>query len=75
MAVGDIRQIEPNIHVGVKYMRFMMDQFYVKEPMDRLNKDLFTFASYNASPGGIQQLRGLAAKRVWIPTCGLTMLS
>ncbi|HWT79200.1 MAG TPA: transglycosylase SLT domain-containing protein, partial [Candidatus Methylomirabilis sp.] len=63
MAVGDIRQIEPNIHAGVKYMRFMMDQFYAKEPMDRLNKGLFTFASYNAGPGRIQQLRGLAAKR------------
>ena len=24
--VGDITQVEPNIHAGVKYMRFMMDQ-------------------------------------------------
>ena len=63
LAVGDIRQIEPNIHAGVKYMRFMMDQFYANEPMDRLNKGLFTFASYNAGPGRMQQLRKLAAKR------------
>lgn len=63
MAVGDIAQIEPNIHAGVKYMRFMMDQFYANEPMDRLNKGLFTFASYNAGPGRMQQLRKLATKR------------
>jgi membrane-bound lytic murein transglycosylase MltF len=63
MAVGDITQIEPNIQAGVKYMRFMMDQFYANEPMDRLNKGLFTFASYNAGPGRMQQLRALAAKR------------
>ena len=63
LAVGDITQIEPNIHAGVKYMRFMMDQFYANEPMDRLNKGLFTFASYNAGPGRMQQLRKLAAKR------------
>jgi membrane-bound lytic murein transglycosylase MltF len=63
MAVGDITQIEANIHAGVKYMRFMMDQFYANEPMDRLNKGLFTFASYNAGPGRLQQLRKLAAKR------------
>ncbi len=63
MAVGDITQIEPNIHAGVKYMRFMMDQFYANEPMNRLNKGLFTFAAYNAGPGRIQQLRNLAAKR------------
>ena len=63
MNVGDIRQIEPNIHAGVKYMRFMMDQFYANEPMDKLNKGLFTFASYNAGPGRMQQLRREAAKR------------
>jgi membrane-bound lytic murein transglycosylase MltF len=55
LAVGDITQMEPNIHAGVKYMRFMMDQFYANEPMDRLNKGLFTFASYNAGPGRLQQ--------------------
>ncbi|HSD50762.1 MAG TPA: transglycosylase SLT domain-containing protein, partial [Candidatus Methylomirabilis sp.] len=63
LAVGDITQIEPNIHAGVKYMRFMMNQFYANEPMDPLNKGLFTFASYNAGPGRLQQLRKLAAKR------------
>jgi len=63
MAVGDITQLEPNIHAGVKYIRFMMDQFYANEPIDRLNKGLFTFAAYNAGPGRIQQLRKLAAKR------------
>ena len=25
--VGDITQVEPNIHAGIKYMRFMMDQY------------------------------------------------
>jgi membrane-bound lytic murein transglycosylase MltF len=61
--VGDVRQLEPNIHAGVKYMRFMMDQYYKDEPMDRLNKGLFTFASYNAGPGRIRRLRKEAAER------------
>ena len=51
LKVGDITQIEPNIHAGVKYMRFMMDQYFKDEPMDDLNKGLMTFASYNAGPG------------------------
>jgi membrane-bound lytic murein transglycosylase MltF len=63
LKVGDITQLEPNVHAGVKYIRFMMDQFYAKEPMDALNKSLFTFASYNAGPGRIKQMRELAAKR------------
>jgi membrane-bound lytic murein transglycosylase MltF len=63
LKVGDITKLEPNIHGGVKYMRFMIDQYYAKEPMDDLNKALFTFASYNAGPGRIRQLRREAEKR------------
>jgi membrane-bound lytic murein transglycosylase MltF len=61
--VGDIRLTEPNIHAGVKYIRFMIDQYYKDEPMDDLNKGLFAFASYNAGAGRIQQLRKEAEKR------------
>jgi membrane-bound lytic murein transglycosylase MltF len=63
LKVGDISQIEPNIHGGVKYMRFMMDQYYKDEPMDNLNKALMTFASYNAGPGRVRQLRRETEKR------------
>jgi membrane-bound lytic murein transglycosylase MltF len=61
--VGDITQLEPNIHAGVKYVRFMMDQYYKDDPMDPLNKGLMTFASYNAGPGRIRQLRAETKKR------------
>jgi membrane-bound lytic murein transglycosylase MltF len=63
MKVGDITKLEPNVHAGVKYIRFMMDQYFANEPMDALNKGLFTFAAYNAGPGRIKQLRERAAKR------------
>ena len=63
LAVGDVKQLDPNIHAGVKYMRFMIDRYYKDEPMDALNKGLFTFASYNAGPARIRQLRQEAAKR------------
>jgi membrane-bound lytic murein transglycosylase MltF len=61
--VGDIRQLEPNVHAGIKYMRFMMDRYYRDEPMDAQNKLLFTFASYNAGPGKLRQLRREASQR------------
>jgi membrane-bound lytic murein transglycosylase MltF len=63
LAVGDIRQIEANIHAGVKYVRFMMDTYFKGEPMDELNKGLMTFAAYNAGPGRLRQLRQEAAKK------------
>jgi membrane-bound lytic murein transglycosylase MltF len=63
MKVGDITQVESNIHAGVKYMHSLMDRYYANEPMDKLNKGLFTFAAYNAGPGRINQLRREAAKQ------------
>jgi len=63
MRVGDITQIEPNIHAGVKFLRAMMNEYYASEPMDQLNSGLFTFAAYNAGPGRIRGLRKLAAQR------------
>ncbi len=63
LKVGDITQIDANIHAGVKYMRFMMDQYFTDEPMDNLNKGLMTFASYNAGPGRVRQLRREARER------------
>lgn len=61
--VGDITETEANIHAGIKYMRFMMDQYYKDEPMTEMNKMLMTFASYNAGPGRVRRLRREAAAR------------
>ena len=63
MNVGDITQTEANIHAGVKYMRWMIDHYYGDEPMTKLDKALFAFASYNAGAGRISQLRREAARR------------
>jgi len=61
--VGDINEVEANINAGVKYMRWMIDNYFGKEPMTNLDKALFAFASYNAGAGRISQLRREAAKR------------
>ena len=63
MNVGNITQTEANIHAGIKYMRFMIDRYYEKEPMTKLDKALFAFASYNAGPARVRQLRQEAARR------------
>jgi membrane-bound lytic murein transglycosylase MltF len=63
MKVGDIHQAEANINAGIKYMRFMINRYYANEPMTDLNKALFTFASYNAGPARVAQLRQEAKRR------------
>ena len=63
LRVGDISQLEPNIHAGIKYIRTMVDRNFANEPMDDINKMLFAFAAYNAGPGRVRQLRREAAAR------------
>jgi membrane-bound lytic murein transglycosylase MltF len=63
MRVGDIHNIEPNIHAGVKYMRFVEDTYFDEQSLDPTVRALFSFASYNAGPKRIQDLRKEAAKR------------
>ena len=63
LKVGNIAQLEPNIHAGVKYIRTIVDRYYANEPMDDLNRVLFAFAAYNAGPARVRQLRREAAAR------------
>jgi membrane-bound lytic murein transglycosylase MltF len=63
LRVGDVTQLEPNIHAGTKYIRSLIDRHYAGEPIDDLNKMLFAFAAYNAGPGRLRQLRREAASR------------
>lgn len=65
--VGDIRKMDPNINAGIKYMRWMIDQYYGDEPMTALDKVLFSFASYNAGPARIARLRAETRKRGFNP--------
>jgi len=62
MGIRDIEKLENNIHAGVKYMRFIVDEYYKDEPMDLLNRGCFAFASYNAGPTKISKLRKKAAE-------------
>src|SRR5262245_17091846 len=70
MKVGDIRQLDPNIHAGVKYTRFLVDKYFAHESMDDLNKVLFAFGAYNAGPGRVRGLRKQAADQGLDPTSG-----
>jgi len=67
VGIPDIEIMEKNIHAGVKYLRFMRDRYFEKEPMDKLNKMLFSFASYNAGPAKVGRLRTRAKKAGFDP--------
>jgi membrane-bound lytic murein transglycosylase MltF len=63
LRVGDIHQLEPNIHGGAKYMNQLMTRHFADAKFSEQDRTLFAFASYNAGPGTISRMRGEAAKR------------
>lgn len=54
---------ERNIEAGVKYLRYIADQLEDEGAMDRVDRGLFAFASYNAGPARVGQLRRKARAR------------
>lgn len=63
LKVGDIRQVEPNIHAGTKYMDQLMTRYFQGAHFSQDVRPLFAFAAYNAGPGNIAKMRREAAAR------------
>jgi membrane-bound lytic murein transglycosylase MltF len=72
LSVGDITQVEPNIHGGAKYMDHLMRNYFPDAKFSEANRTLFAFASYNAGPGNISKMRKEASRRGLDPTSGST---
>lgn len=60
LKVGDIRNIESNVHAGTKYMDLLMSKYFKGSKFNDENRALFALASYNAGPGNIAKMRRLA---------------
>lgn len=67
MKVGNIKELEPNIHAGIKYHRWLIDRYFKKDEMDTFNRELFAFAAYNAGPRRVIDLRNTAKQRGYDP--------
>jgi len=59
--IPNIHLVEPNIHAGAKYLRFLVDQYFDEPGIDNVNRHLFAFAAYNGGPNRIARLRREAA--------------
>jgi membrane-bound lytic murein transglycosylase MltF len=67
LKVGDIRQVEPNIHAGAKYMDTLINVYFPDAHLDEANRTLFAFAAYNAGPNRVARLRKQAEKEGYNP--------
>lgn len=61
IGIPDIEKLESNIHAGIKYNRWVVDNFFDDPGLRPLDRQLFAFASYNAGPGRVSRLRKEAA--------------
>jgi membrane-bound lytic murein transglycosylase MltF len=48
--IRNIKTVDNNVHAGVKYMRYLIDQYFTDPAIDKLNRHLFALAAYNAGP-------------------------
>jgi membrane-bound lytic murein transglycosylase MltF len=51
----DIQSAENNVHAGVKYLKYLMDQYFPADRFSPAERLRFTLAAYNAGPGNIQK--------------------
>jgi membrane-bound lytic murein transglycosylase MltF len=63
MKVGDIRQLEANIHAAAKYMDQLMMKYFADANFSEYDRTLFAFAAYNCGPGNLAKARKEALKR------------
>ncbi|MGH9461402.1 MAG: transglycosylase SLT domain-containing protein [Vicinamibacteria bacterium] len=61
--IPDIEHLESNIHAGIKYNRWVVDNFYNDPGIRPVDASLLAFASYNAGPGRVSRLRKEAAEQ------------
>jgi membrane-bound lytic murein transglycosylase MltF len=61
--IPSVTTAENNIHAGVKMLRNIEDTYFSDPKIDRLDKTLLVFASYNAGPNRIAKLRQQAQEQ------------
>lgn len=61
--VSGIDRLEPNIHAGSKYLRYLMDKYFNDKEMAPEQRVLFALAAYNAGPSRINRLRRETARQ------------
>ncbi len=63
ISIPNVTTAENNIHAGIKALKTIADQYFSDPKIDPENRLLLTFASYNAGPNRIADLRKQAVAK------------
>lgn len=64
---GVEKDADTNVHAGVKYLRYLADQYFSDLKDDPANQTFFALAAYNAGPSRFKKLRAEAEKQGYDP--------
>ncbi|MES0882965.1 transglycosylase SLT domain-containing protein [Roseibium sp. SCP14] len=64
---GVTKDTEKNVHAGVKYLRFLADQYFPELSSREANQTFFALAAYNAGPSRFARMREKAKKQGYDP--------
>jgi membrane-bound lytic murein transglycosylase MltF len=62
LEVGDITELEPNVHGGIKYLHQLRGRAITGGAPDEQNLTLLSLAAYNCGPGRVADLRAEATQ-------------
>lgn len=65
--IGNITNVENNIHAGTKYLRFLEDRYFNDPEISDNDRIYLSLAAYNAGPGNISRMRALAKQQGYDP--------
>ncbi len=65
--IKNVRNLENNVHAGVKYLAFLRRYYFSDSNITKENKLYLTLAAYNAGPGNIERMRKRAAQQGYDP--------
>jgi len=65
--VGDIHQLQPNIHAGAKYMNSLIYALSIDGDLSDVERSFFAVAAYNTGPGNVSKAREEAAQMGFNP--------
>jgi membrane-bound lytic murein transglycosylase MltF len=67
LGVGDVHEMERNVHGGIKYLRILRERAISGGSPDEQNLTLFALAAYNCGPGRVAALRAEAPQMGFDP--------
>lgn len=67
VGIDDVRNLENNVHAGVKYLHYLMHKYFDGPEISPMAKVNFAWAAYNAGPRRIIKLRKRARAKGFDP--------